>query len=193
MAEPSSQGCRAPKPSGLRRDNIQPLMPAPETSPQPGRAWLHFHPGWRSRCGAAHFHPSLTEFSPIPTSSQCPLVAQHKSTESHWGLSHLEAAASQLVLPTAGICGKPELFPRLAHPKAQHPWGYSAPAFTQHRCTGVHQDRPHHPSKARHRSMGCKDRRGPALSTAGRIPPSLGGHHSPGEIWAPEERGSALP
>lgn len=86
-AEPSSQGCRSPKPSGLGRDNLQPLQPSLQTSPQPSRARLYFHA--RCRGGAAlcfpSFHPSLpvksAAFGPHPWGRSAPAIMQYFCTD----------------------------------------------------------------------------------------------------------------
>lgn len=143
----------------------------------------------------------LTTFSPIPTSNQCccftapePPPSSAPGRREPPGL--VPAGGSHIPphpYPALDFVESLSCFPQLARPKAQHPWGCSAIAFMQYSCTDVHEDQPHHLSKARHRSMGCKDQGGPALSAAGHIPASLGSHHSPGEVQTPEERGPALP
>lgn len=136
----------------------QPLHPAPETSLQ-GFPWM--------------YSPVLTKFSPIPINTQHPnpTLAQHQGTESHQGSFQLEAATSQLILPSSGFCGKSKSTASLGTP---------SPAFVTAQVT---------PTTAF--MQGRMDPRGARTSRTSSL--SQEPSHSPGDTQAPGERGPVLP
>lgn len=110
MAEPSSRGCRSPKPSGLRRDNIQPqkhpcsraglgyIPPtAAVTAVQPCAHHVFTHP---------HEQPVLLLHSTRAPSQLGTGAPRATGASPGWRQPHPTSS-----LPSAGFCGKPELFP----------------------------------------------------------------------------------